>query len=169
VKTKAYVALGANLGARERNVLGAVRRLAVVDDVAVTRVSSLYESAAVGMGTAPPFVNAVVELVTLLSSRDLLERMQAIEAAMGRRSGHNQSREIDLDLIAFGSVVVDDAELVLPHPRYAGRAFVLVPLAEICPDFRDPRTNRGIRELLAGLADAADVRRVSGRGWVARA
>jgi 2-amino-4-hydroxy-6-hydroxymethyldihydropteridine diphosphokinase len=168
VEERAYVALGANLGVREAAVLGALRRLEARGAGRWARVSSLYESAAVGMEDAPPFVNAVAELVPLLRPRDLLERMQAIEAELGRTGGHLQSREIDLDLVAFGREVCDREGLVLPHPRFHQRAFVLVPLLEIAPAFSDPRTGRPIDALVAALTEPGVVRRVSGRGWVFR-
>ena len=160
--------MGANLGRREETILGAARRLESRGAGRVLRVSSLYESAAVGMGAAPPFVNAVAELVPLLSPRDLLERMQAIEAEFGRTGGHNQSRELDLDLVAFAGEVTDSDALVLPHPRYHERAFVVIPLAEIAPTFCDPKTSRPIGELVAALADANSVRLVSSHRWIVR-
>ncbi len=164
----AYVALGANLGRRERAILRAVRRLESLGAARVRAVSSLYESAAVGMGAAPPFVNAVAEVVPLLRSRDLLERMQAIEYELGRTGGHNQSREIDLDLVAFADEVTDADGLVLPHARYQERAFVLVPLSEVAPAFRDPRSGRSIADMVAALGGERSVRRVSSRGWIDR-
>ncbi len=164
----AYIALGSNLGRRERTILHALRLTEARGAARVVRASSLYESAAVGMGEAPPFVNAVAQVVPLLGPRDLLERLQAIEKELGRSGGHNRSREIDLDLVACGDDVVAEGALTLPHPRYHERAFVLVPLAEIAREFRDPRTKRPVAELLARV-DARSVRRVSGRAWVARA
>lgn len=94
--------------------------------------------------------------------------MQAIEAELGRTRGHNESREIDLDLIAFGDEVSDGGDPILPHPRFRERAFVLVPLAEVAPAFRDPRSKRTMMELVADLADIDSVRRVSGRRWIER-
>jgi 2-amino-4-hydroxy-6-hydroxymethyldihydropteridine diphosphokinase len=168
METRAFIALGANLGRRETNILRAVRRIESRGAGRVLRVSSLYESAAVGMGSAPPFVNAVAELVPLLSPRDLLERMQAIEKEFGRTGGHNQARELDLDLVAFADEVMDSDALVLPHPRYRERAFVLIPLFEIAPTFCDPQTLRPIGDLVAALADANSVRLVSSRRWIVR-
>lgn len=168
METRAFIALGANLGRREETILRAVRRLESRGAGRVLRVSGLYESAAVGMGPAPPFVNAVAELVPLLSPRDLLERMQAIEAEFGRTSGHNRSRELDLDLVAFAGEVTDSGALVLPHPRYQERAFVLIPLSEIAPTFRDPKTFRPVGDLVAALADANSVRLVSSHRWIVR-
>ena len=159
----AYVALGSNLGRREHAILRAARRLQEAGAGRVRRLSSLYESDAVGMGAAPPFINAVLELVPLLSSSDLLQRMKAVELELGRTGGHNQSREIDLDLIAFAGEVVVTDRLTLPHPRFAERAFVVVPLAEMVPGFRDPRSGRTMTEIAATLPGRDTVRRVSGR------
>jgi 2-amino-4-hydroxy-6-hydroxymethyldihydropteridine diphosphokinase len=166
VDTHAYIALGSNLGRREEAVLRALRKLEAHGAARVVRASSLYESDAVGMGAAPAFVNGVAEVVPLLRPRDLLERMQAIEAELGRTGGHNQSRPIDLDLVAYGDEVADADGLAVPHPRFHERAFVLVPLFEIAPAFRDPRTRAPIAALLAALADASSVRRVSTRRWI---
>lgn len=168
METRAYIALGANLGRREESVLRALRRLETRGAGRVLRISSLYESAAAGMGVAPPFINAVAELVPLLRPPDLLERMQAIEAEFGRTGGHNQSREIDLDLVAFADEVTDSSALVLPHPRFHERAFVVIPLSEIAPTFFHPKTLWPIGELVAALADAGSVRLVSSRGWIVR-
>lgn len=159
----AYVALGANLGRREHAILRAARRVQDSGTGYLRRLSSLYESAAFGMGEAPPFVNAVLELVPLLTPADLLQRLKVVELELGRTGGHNQSREIDLDLIAFAGHVVETDFLTLPHPRYAERPFVVVPLAEIAPGFRDPKSGRTIAEIAAGLADLGSVRRISGR------
>ena len=159
----AYVALGSNLARREHAILRAARRVQESGAGRVRRLSSLYESAAVGMGEAPPFLNAVLELVPLLTPADLLQRLKAVELELGRTGGHNQSREIDLDLIAFAGHVVETDFLTLPHPRYAERPFVVVPLAEIAPGFRDPKSGRTIAEIAAGLADLGSVRRISGR------
>lgn len=159
----AYLAIGANLGQRERAVLEAVRHLDRRGE-SVVRLSGLYETDAVGMGAAPPFINAVTQVRTLLSPEDLLKRVKAIEKAMGRRGGHYQSREIDIDLVACGERVQETPVLTLPHPRYHQRAFVLRPLCEIAPGFVCPRTGRSIAELVDGLGDRAGVARISGRG-----
>jgi 2-amino-4-hydroxy-6-hydroxymethyldihydropteridine diphosphokinase len=164
----AYLGIGANLGPRERSVLGAMRRLDGVDGLTVVRSSSLYESEAEGMGEAPPFVNAVTQVHTLLSPGDLLNRVKTIERAMGRRGGHNRPREIDIDLVACGDRVVDTPGLTLPHPRFYERSFVVVPLQEIAPRFVCPRTGRSIGELAARLTGRAVLARVSGRGLYPR-
>jgi len=164
----ATIALGSNLGRREENVLRAVAAIAADRVGRPLRTSSLYQTTAVGMPGAPSFVNAVVQVVPLLPPHDLLQRLQAIEARMGRSGGHMQSREIDLDLIAFGDQVLDDPGLTLPHPRFHERAFVLIPLAEIDPAFACPRTGRRIGDLLAAVTGAGGVVRISGRSWIMR-
>jgi 2-amino-4-hydroxy-6-hydroxymethyldihydropteridine diphosphokinase len=168
MEARAFVALGANLGRREATILRAVRWLEDRGAARLARLSSLYETDAVGMGDAPPFINAVAEVVALLRPRDLLERMKDVEAELGRTGGHYQSRQIDLDLVAFGDEVTSSGDLVLPHPRFHERAFVLFPLREIAPAFRDPRTGRTIEALVAALPEAQSVRLASSRGWVMR-
>jgi 2-amino-4-hydroxy-6-hydroxymethyldihydropteridine diphosphokinase len=168
VASIAYVALGSNLGRREEAALAAVRALIANGGVRLLRLSSLYESAAVGIPGAPPFINAVAQVASLHRPHDLLERLKAVEAARGRTGGHWQSREIDLDLIACGDEVIVDDRLVLPHPRFHERAFVLVPLREVDPGFTCPRTGRRVADLVAALSASDGLTRVSGRSLAMR-
>ena len=130
-----FVGLGSNLDDPPQQIGDALEALDASPGIAVLRVSSLYRTAPWGFRDQPDFVNAVVELDTLLSPRALLERLLDIERHAGRhRDGERYGpRIIDLDLLAYGDVVVDEPGLTLPHPRIAERAFVLVPLAEIAP------------------------------------
>jgi 2-amino-4-hydroxy-6-hydroxymethyldihydropteridine diphosphokinase len=157
----AYIGLGSNLGRREASVLAAVRALETSGAARVNAVSSLYESEADGIAHAPRFVNAVAEVEPLLPAGLLLERMQSIEAGMGRSGGHLESREIDLDLITYGAETGVFGPLVLPHPRFHSRAYVLIPLQEIAPRFVCPRTGAPVAELVAHLGSG--VERISGR------
>lgn len=160
----AYVGLGSNLGRREAAVLGALRALERAGAARVNAVSSLYESEPDGIPGAPRFVNAVAQVEPLLPAIDLLERMKSIEAGMGRTGGHQQSREIDLDLITYGAETGASDALVLPHPRFHSRAYVLIPLAEIAPDFVCPKTGIAVSNLVANLGTGAGgVERISGR------
>jgi len=130
----AYVALGANLGNPRLSVLAAMDAIADIDGVALMRKSSLYGSKPVD-AAGGDYVNAVVEVQTILKPQALLESLQDLERRAGReRTYLNAPRTLDLDLLLYGKKEVNTATLQLPHPRMHGRAFVLVPLAEIAPD-----------------------------------
>lgn len=156
------MSIGSNLGQREERVLAAANRIDAEGLLKVSALSSLYESEPVGCPQQPPFVNAVAEVRSLLNPYDLLKRIKEIEKIMGRRGGHNQPREIDIDIVTLGSWVVEETDLVLPHPRYRRRAFVLVPLREVAPGFRCPLTGRTVGEMLADVGEEG-VWRVSSR------
>ena len=129
----AYVALGANLGDAVATVRQAIAAIAAVDGVQLLRQSSLYRTAPVD-SSGPDFVNAVVEISTLLTAPDLLTELQRLELRAERqRPYRNAPRTLDLDILLYGSAIIDSAQLVVPHPRMNERAFVLVPLAQIAP------------------------------------
>ena len=130
----AYVGLGANLGDPVQAVLDAITRIAELPHTSVMRESSLYRTAPVD-SSGPHYINAVVEISTLLAAPELLRGLQGIEAEAGReRPYRNAPRTLDVDLLLFGRARIASAELHVPHPRMNERAFVLVPLAEIAPD-----------------------------------
>ncbi len=130
----AYVGLGSNLDQPVTQIRSAIEELARLPGTALGRVSSLYRSEPVGYVHQPPFVNAVVELSTVLPARALLEALLGIEARHGRvRSFPNAPRPLDLDLLLYGDSVIDEPGLQLPHPRMHERRFVLLPLEEIAP------------------------------------
>ena len=131
----AFVALGANLGDAAHTVRAALVALGQVPGVQRVRSSSLYRTAPVD-STGPDYINAVVEVATTLSAPGLLAALQAIENVAGReRPYRNAPRTLDLDLLLYGLARVDSRTLTVPHPRMLERAFVLVPLAEIAPQF----------------------------------
>lgn len=128
---RAYVGLGGNLGDVRATFQDALARLADTPGIAVEAMSSLYRTRPVD-ATGPDFLNAVVALQVALGPRELLGVLQGIELAHHReRPYRNAPRTLDLDLLWFGGVVLDRAELTLPHPRMHERAFVLAPLAEL--------------------------------------
>ena len=147
-----YVGLGSNLGDREATIRAALERLGAGDGIDVVRVSSLRETEPVGYENQPRFLNGVAELRTELAPRVLLDRMLAVERDLGRvREGPRDGpRTIDLDLLVYGDLVVDEPGLEVPHPRMAERGFVLEPLAELAPDLLVPGRGR-VRDLLPGL------------------
>lgn len=132
--TRAYVALGANLGEPVAHLRAAVADLDALPGTRVVARSSLYRSAPVGLVDQPDFINAVVAVDTALEALPLLRTLLAIEARHGRvRSVPNAPRTLDLDLLMHGDTIMAGAELTLPHPRMHERAFVLLPLLEIAP------------------------------------
>jgi 2-amino-4-hydroxy-6-hydroxymethyldihydropteridine diphosphokinase len=158
---RCVVSLGSNLGDRFSKLQGAVNSLADTPDVAVTAVSSVYETQPVGAPEGSgPFLNAVVLLDTTLPARVLLDRAKAIETAFGReRSGVvNAPRTLDVDLIVVGDRLADDDDLVLPHPRAHERAFVLVPWAELEPEAELPGSG-SVAELAEKVGTEGVVRR----------
>ena len=128
---RAFLALGSNLGDREAILRAAV---AALDDVVA--VSPVYETAPLGgPGGQGPYLNAVVELDTRRSPRDLLEVCRRLEAAAGRVRGERWgARTLDVDVLLVGDLVVDEPDLVVPHPRLWERRFVVAPLADLAPD-----------------------------------
>ena len=136
----AYVALGANLGDARATVNAAIEALGRLPQTRLLRASSLYRTAP-WEASGPDFINAVAAVETALGAHELLRALQALELQAGReRPYRNAPRTLDLDLLLYGTAIVDSPELVVPHPRMAERAFVLVPLAEIAPEFVTDRT-----------------------------
>lgn len=129
----AYIALGANLGEPVATLSRAMDDIAALDGVKLIRRSALYGSAPL-QSSGPDYVNAVIEVSTVLTAPDLLAQLQRLEQLAGReRPYRNAPRTLDLDLLSYGSATMVSPALVLPHPRMLERAFVLVPLAEIFP------------------------------------
>lgn len=148
--TWAYVGLGANVGNRRENLDRAVELLAAEPGVRVLAVSSVRETDPVGYEDQPRFLNAVCAVETELGPREVLERLLAIERALGReRTGPRFGpRTIDLDLLLYGNETLDEPGLTVPHPRLAERLFVLEPLHELAPDLVLP-DGRAVRDLIA--------------------
>lgn len=148
------IALGSNLGDRDRHLESARARLASL--LTHFRMSSVRETEPVDVpDRQPPFLNAAAVGDTELSADQLLQALQGIEAAAGReRPFPGAARTLDLDLILFGTVIHNQPSLTVPHPRFRERRFVLEPLAEIAPELRDPVTSLTVAELLARLPPA---------------
>ncbi len=151
---RAYLGLGSNLGDRHANIAEAARRLSETPGVRVVKLSSLHETAPVGGPPQGDFINAACEVETSLPPRELLAAVLAIEQAMGRvRSVRWGPRVIDIDILLCDELILDEPDLVVPHPRMAERRFVLEPLAEIAPGVICPKSRKTVPELLAALED----------------
>jgi 2-amino-4-hydroxy-6-hydroxymethyldihydropteridine diphosphokinase len=150
----AYIALGSNLGDRELNLLRAVAEVGRLPESRVTALSSFYETSPVGTVVQDAFYNAVLRLSTRLDAHTLLAHLLRIEDKIFKRvrTIHQGPRRMDLDLLLYDNISINDVDLVVPHPRLAERRFVLQPLCEIAPDLLHPLTGTSIRELLASLA-----------------
>lgn len=132
---RAYLGLGSNLGDRLSNLQRAVELLATRSGVRVVRSSRVYASDPVGGPPQPEYLNAVVEVETDGSPRELLDACRAVEGALGRvRTERWGPRPIDVDVLTYDGITIDEPDLTIPHPRMHDRAFVLAPLAELDAD-----------------------------------
>ena len=141
------IALGSNLGDRANHLHAALA--ALTPSVHNLRISSFYETEPVGVGEQPLFLNAVAVGETDLAARALLDELLEIERRFGRERPYpGAARTLDLDLILYGERIIEETGLIVPHPRFRERDFVLRPLAEVAPDWVDPVTGRTMADLL---------------------
>jgi 2-amino-4-hydroxy-6-hydroxymethyldihydropteridine diphosphokinase len=152
-----YIGLGANLPhprcGPPRSTLEYVLTVFPHRGLRVLARSPWYESAPVPASDQPWYVNGVVRVATALSPQEVLAQLHGIEADLGRqRVELNAARAVDLDIIAFGNMILKGPNPpIVPHPRMAERAFVLLPLADLAPDWRHPASGRRISDLIAAL------------------
>jgi 2-amino-4-hydroxy-6-hydroxymethyldihydropteridine diphosphokinase len=149
---EALLALGGNVGDVRDTLDGAIKALCDGQAVRLLARSSEYRTPPWGVVEQPPFVNLCIAVETSLPPSALLARSQAVERAFGRERAYERRfgpRPLDIDIIAYDDLTVQTPELTLPHPRWSNRAFVLVPLAEIAPDWSV--AGRRVRDALAGV------------------
>lgn len=159
----AYVILGGNRGNREEIISNAIDMLTGEIGTVLSK-SSLYESESWGF-SSEPFVNQVVAFQTFLTPEEVLDRCLETESRLGRTrsTGGYEARTIDIDILYFDSRVIHSEKLTLPHPRIPERRFVLVPLAEIAPEFPDPFTGGTVAEMLQQCRDNCAVWRMENK------
>lgn len=144
--------MGSNLGDRLAHLRAALDALKPAYQI--ERLSSVYETAPQLVTDQPAFYNLVCAGRTNLTPQELLRFLKELEAQLGRQARYRYGpREIDLDILLYSGLVMETADLIIPHPRLAERAFVLIPLAEIAPDLAHPVLKRSIRELAAQVSD----------------
>ncbi len=159
-KKTVYLSLGSNVGDRVKNLRAAVAALQTVG-VRVTRVSSFYETEPVDFLEQAWFLNCAVEGETDVPALELLRVLRGIELQMGsRKLVAKGPRLIDMDILLYGSEVLDTPELQVPHPRMHLRRFVLVPLAEIAPTLKHPSWPKTVSEMVSATTDSSEVRRL---------
>ena len=157
---RAFVGLGSNLGEREAMIRLALDDLARLPQTTLVRASSLYDTEPTGDVDQPNFLNAVAQLDTELTARQLLWNLLLIEKRLGRvRTQKWGPRTIDLDLLLYGSQVIEESDLRVPHPELTRRSFVLVPLVELDPLLVHPITGETLLDLLSRLNTRPPVKR----------
>jgi 2-amino-4-hydroxy-6-hydroxymethyldihydropteridine diphosphokinase len=153
-----YLALGSNLGDRRANLRAALG--AFEPDIHILQESALYETPPWGYADQPAFYNMVIKGTTCMEPDALLRFLKGLEGRLGRTESFRYGpRNIDLDILFHDELVINEPQLVVPHPRLHERAFVLVPLADVAPDLMHPVLHQTVRDLLANV-DSRDIHRV---------
>lgn len=147
-RTPVILSLGSNLGDRQKYLDTAIKRLSDHPDIVVQKVSSPFENPPYGGVAKQPFINEAAMISTYLSSYELLDYLHMIEnEALRDRSEHWGDRTLDMDIIFYGSTVINSEALTIPHPDYQNRDFVIKPIKEIAPNFIDPIYKKRIADM----------------------
>lgn len=158
--TTAYLSIGSNIGERLKFIEQAVSFLGLCEEIEVVQTSALYETEPWGVKDQNWFLNVAVEINTTLSPQDLLVKCNQIESTLGRNRDVEKrwgERTVDIDIVFYGKQIINTDILVVPHTRMHERAFVLVPMLEIAPEFVHPIFNKSMVDLYESLVDVEDV------------
>lgn len=159
--TRAFLLLGSNTGDRKALLEDAIRQISSMAGP-VVRKSSVYETQPWGKSEQPEFLNQAIEIETALPPRVLLATVLEIERLLGRvRTGRWDPRTIDIDILFYDDAIVNESNLVLPHPLMRERRFVLTPLAQLAGNFMHPVLGKTVRQLLDECPDPLEVRIVN--------
>jgi len=155
----AYLSLGSNLGDRESNLAQATMALSINFEISDIESSTYYESEPLYNANQPDFLNSIVKCMTTLKPFDFLDVTKRIERMLGRNKNHvkNGPRLIDIDILFHGESYIDTDELKIPHPMIGVRKFVLLPFAELEPDFKIPHSKFTINDLIEHCPDTSRV------------
>ena len=158
----AFLALGSNLGDRIAYLRGARQTFQSHEELRIVRASAIYETEPIGgPEEQQPYLNAVLEVQTSLKAPFLLEFALAVEQQFGRcRKVRWGARSLDIDLLFYADSIFQKPDLMVPHPRLHQRAFVLIPLMDVAPDFIHPLRQKTVREMLTQLPSTSGVRRL---------
>ena len=155
--SKVYLSVGTNLGNRENNISNCIDYLEKISEI--KNISKIYETVPYKVQIEQSnFLNLALEINFFQSAENLLIEINKIEKELGRvrSSIRNEPREIDIDIIFFGNQIINKKDLVVPHPRFRERLFVLQPLNDIAPNFLDPITNKTINQLLINAQNSSN-------------
>ena len=155
----AYLCLGSNIGDKVGYLQQAVKLLTLSGKVTVVRTSALYETEPWGNKDLDWFVNGVIEVKTKLTPRELLELCKNTERQMGRTPSEKkyEARIIDIDILFYGDLIIDEPDLKIPHEHLHERAFAIVPLLELIPDYEHPKYKKSLLQLHEDLETSDDV------------
>lgn len=157
--SEVYLALGSNVGDREKNIKDAITLLSKIQGVAILKASNLYETEPVGYLDQDKFLNAVVRIKTDIEPLALLKEIQSVEDLLGRvRKIRWGPRSMDIDILMYDDLELSYPELVIPHPRMSERAFVLVPLIEVYEGYNITGMKTNMEKLLKACSDRDGVR-----------
>ena len=158
---KAFISIGSNLGLRIKNCIKAIEFLSDKEGITLKEISNFYETEPMHFQRQPWFINCVVRVETVMNYRDFFNFLKEIEFKMGRKKTFKYGpRLIDLDLLFFDDLVIDEDDLIVPHPQILNRKFVLMPLMDIAPDFIHPISGKSIKELLKKKEVSERIRKI---------